>query len=103
MQFQILILSTLAVFATASPASDPNRKTGTLRPRPLPLGNLCPSVDSPLCCQTDVDGLIDLTCESPSEDPHSLKELEAICAKTGLTAQCCTLPLLGDALLCTAV
>ncbi|KAK4495885.1 hypothetical protein PRZ48_013153 [Zasmidium cellare] len=64
--------------------------------------SLCPALDTPLCCQLDVDGVLDATCESPSGDPSSKSDFEADCASTGKTAECCTLPLDGDALLCTA-
>ncbi|OTA84411.1 hypothetical protein M434DRAFT_83365, partial [Hypoxylon sp. CO27-5] len=57
----------------------------------------------PLCCQVDIDGLLDLTCASPGRDLTSIEDFTAACAADGLTAECCALPILGDALLCTAV
>ncbi|KAF2716685.1 hypothetical protein K431DRAFT_316366 [Polychaeton citri CBS 116435] len=101
MQFtSYLALALTMVLATASPASSPSRKTAILRRQ---TADLCSGIDTPLCCQTDVDGVADLTCESPSDAPSTIADFETNCAATGLTAQCCTLPLAGDALLCTAV
>ena len=49
---QFLILS-LAALAAAAPS---------LKAR-APL-TVCPALDTPLCCQLDVDGVLDLTCEA---------------------------------------
>ena len=51
MQYSILTLAFAAVTATASPVLEKR-------------DSLCPALDSPLCCQLDVDGIIDATCES---------------------------------------
>ncbi|KAI8632141.1 fungal hydrophobin-domain-containing protein [Xylariaceae sp. FL1651] len=108
MKLTTALLVALTTTATSVQPARSSRRGSALPSLPLPLpgqglGNLCPGIDSPQCCQTDVDGIIDLTCESPAEEPQSIKQLSAICAEDGLTAQCCTLPLVGDALLCTAV
>ncbi|KAM0712343.1 hypothetical protein Q7P37_011438 [Cladosporium fusiforme] len=86
--------STLSLFAFTALAS-----AATLKRAPI---NLCPALDTPQCCQLDVDGVIDLTCESPESDLKTVKAFEESCASSGTTAQCCTLPVAGDALLCHA-
>ncbi|KAI1659978.1 fungal hydrophobin-domain-containing protein [Daldinia decipiens] len=67
------------------------------------LARICPLGNTPLCCQVDIDGILDLTCGSPARDLNSIEEFVGSCADNGLTAECCVLPLIGDALLCTAV
>ncbi|KAI0176053.1 fungal hydrophobin-domain-containing protein [Hypoxylon sp. FL1284] len=85
------------------PASSPASSSATPTAAPQGgLGNICPGT-TPLCCQLDVDGILDLTCGSPAQDLNSIEEFESVCASTGLTAECCTLSLLGDGLLCTSV
>lgn len=91
--------------------------------------DLCPALDTPQCCQADVDGVLALTCESrtfqrppevlrrkrrmngrkdskadfdrptASDDPETSEEFAASCASSGLTAQCCTLPVVCFCLL----
>ena len=51
MQFSILTIAFAAVMATASPVLEKRAA-------------LCPALDTPLCCQLDVDGIIDATCEA---------------------------------------
>jgi hypothetical protein len=51
MQLQILTTIALAAFAAASPALE--RRAA-----------LCPSGQNAVCCQTDVDGVADLTCST---------------------------------------
>ncbi|CAA9956508.1 Hydrophobin [Pyrenophora teres f. maculata] len=60
---------------------------------------LCGGLRTPLCCLTPVLGLIDLSCENAG-DFTDLEAFEAECAMTGATAQCCTLPVGGEALVC---
>ncbi|KAI1779581.1 fungal hydrophobin-domain-containing protein [Hypoxylon cercidicola] len=67
------------------------------------LSSICPGGATPLCCQLDVDGILDLTCGSPSQDLSSIQELHEVCAAGGLTAKCCTLSMFGSGLLCTTV
>ncbi|KAI5360517.1 putative cerato-ulmin hydrophobin family, Hydrophobin superfamily [Septoria linicola] len=88
MQFLILSLAAMAAAGTI-PAMLKER---------APL-TVCPALDTPLCCQLDVDGVLDLTCEAP-DDTSSVSAFEKSCADTGSAAKCCTLPLAGDALLC---
>ncbi|KAF1991219.1 hypothetical protein K402DRAFT_323470 [Aulographum hederae CBS 113979] len=96
------ILTTLVTFASAGalkvrqPATF-NGDIALLNKR----ASVCPALDTPLCCQLDVEGIIDTPCESP-DDTSSVSAFEASCAETGYTAECCTLPLAGDGLLCTA-
>ncbi|GAB7333087.1 hypothetical protein MBLNU13_g04762t1 [Cladosporium sp. NU13] len=52
------------------------------------------------CCSTDVAGVANLDCATPSKTPTSASDFGAICAKSGKTARCCVLPILGQALLC---
>ncbi|KAI3340901.1 hydrophobin-like protein [Ustulina deusta] len=64
--------------------------------------NLCPSFlySSPQCCATDVLGVADLNCISPSAVPFSVSNFRDICALGGNRARCCVLPVLGQAVLC---
>lgn len=58
MQYSILTLAFAAVMATASPVLEKRAA-------------LCPALDTPLCCQLDVDGIIDATCEAREYLPHT--------------------------------
>lgn len=60
MQFTIIF----AAIATLNMAAASPSQRAHLRA----LNNLCPGIDSPLCCETDVDGVVDLTCESRKWD-----------------------------------
>ncbi|KAI8964851.1 fungal hydrophobin-domain-containing protein [Daldinia sp. FL1419] len=90
-------------YPAASPSSDNNDSGSGNDGGSGGLSGVCPLGDTPLCCQVDVDGIIDLTCGSPGVDLNSLDQFRSTCAETGLTAECCLLPLAGDALLCTTV
>ena len=65
-------------------------------------GPLCPSLlySNAQCCATDVLGVADLDCSTPNSAARSAKDFAGICAQTGKTAACCTLPLLGQGTLC---
>lgn len=52
MQLQLLTLA-FAALAAAVPRTQLEQRAP-----------LCPSLDTPLCCQLDVDGVIDTSCES---------------------------------------
>ncbi|KAK4496201.1 hypothetical protein PRZ48_012181 [Zasmidium cellare] len=65
--------------------------------------DLCPALYTPQCCQADVLGLVGLTCDSPSLGLTSQQSFVNDCAKTGYTAQCCILPVAGQAVICTDV
>ncbi|KAK7941457.1 cerato-ulmin [Apiospora aurea] len=54
----------------------------------------------PQCCATDVGGVADLNCANVSELPKSAENFQEICAGSGQQAKCCTLPVLGQALVC---
>lgn len=56
MQFTILAF---AAMAAAIPAMIQERAPGSV----------CPALDTPLCCQADVDGVVDLTCEARKYPP----------------------------------
>ncbi|KAI1335337.1 hydrophobin [Xylariaceae sp. FL0016] len=56
--------------------------------------------DSAQCCATDVLGVADLDCASPSKVPTSASNFESICAAGGQRARCCVLPVLGQDVLC---
>ncbi|SMQ47727.1 unnamed protein product [Zymoseptoria tritici ST99CH_3D7] len=82
MQFIILAVAALAA---ATPAR--------LRER-API-NVCPALDSPECCQADVDGVLALTCSPPSDEVYTADGLKKDCAASELSAFCCTLPLVS--------
>ncbi|CZT23266.1 uncharacterized protein RCC_08977 [Ramularia collo-cygni] len=64
----------------------------------------CPGLlQTPQCCQTDILDLASLTCEPLRADVSSRDTFKAECAKTGATANCCLLPVLGQALVCQNV
>ncbi|KAH6663654.1 fungal hydrophobin-domain-containing protein [Halenospora varia] len=89
MQFSTVLITLFASLAAASPLQERQ-------------ASLCTSaIDTALCCELDVDGLLDVTCSPPSPRPASVEEFQATCAAAGKGAKCCTLPVLGEALLCT--
>ncbi|KAJ2986222.1 hypothetical protein NUW58_g5129 [Xylaria curta] len=55
---------------------------------------------APQCCATDVLGVADLNCHSPSQVPFNVNNFRDICANGGQRARCCIIPILGQALLC---
>ncbi|KZP14208.1 hypothetical protein FIBSPDRAFT_834310 [Athelia psychrophila] len=52
------------------------------------------------CCATDVLGVADLNCATPPTTPADVADFTSICAAIGQQAECCALPILGQALLC---
>ncbi|KAM4054342.1 fungal hydrophobin domain-containing protein [Hirsutella rhossiliensis] len=54
------------------------------------------------CCATDVLGLVDLDCQTPSKVPRGPSDFRDICADKGQRSRCCVLPVAGQAVLCTA-
>jgi len=56
--------------------------------------------DSAQCCATDVLGVADLDCASPSKVPGSAADFRQICAAIGQRARCCILPVIGQGVLC---
>ncbi|ETS03249.1 hydrophobin Hfbi with detergent, partial [Trichoderma reesei RUT C-30] len=67
--------------------------------------DLCPGIlyASPQCCDTSVLGLLDLSCEPPRSAPADVEAFNDICQEVGAKAQCCVLPVAGQALLCEDV
>ncbi|KAI0397691.1 hydrophobin-like protein [Xylariaceae sp. FL0594] len=90
---QTSILAIFGLVATAVVAS-PTYPPATV--------NVCPNglFSVPQCCATDVLGVADLNCHSPSSAPTSATSFKNICAKGGQRARCCVVPVLGQALLC---
>ncbi|KAI1351318.1 hydrophobin-like protein [Xylaria sp. FL0043] len=73
----------------------------------VPTGDNAPYVPCPdglysvpQCCATDVLGVADLNCHSPSAVPTSAATFRNICAASGQRARCCVIPVLGQAVLC---
>ncbi|KAI8630690.1 hydrophobin precursor [Xylariaceae sp. FL1651] len=91
MQFSTLFITVLATAVMASPA----KRNGS------PY-EACPDgVYSNLqCCATDVLGVADLDCASPSAVPSSAESFKAICAAGGNTARCCAIPVADQSVLC---
>ncbi|KAI1125612.1 hydrophobin-like protein [Nemania abortiva] len=83
------IIGFIAAAVTAAPTDGPYTACG---------GQGLYSV--PQCCATDVLGVADLNCHSPSSYPFSVSNFRDICANGGQRARCCVLPVLGQAVLC---
>ncbi|KYK57080.1 hydrophobin [Drechmeria coniospora] len=58
---------------------------------------------NPLCCSTDVLDVASLDCKVPSESFSGPRSFRRVCAKQGQKAQCCAVPVAGQALLCMDV
>jgi hypothetical protein len=109
MQFTTFAFAAFAALASAAAIE----KRSPLEQR-API-ELCPALDTPQCCQADVDSLLGLTCSSrkpwhlrkkspPKENPtdkippSATPDLDTVedfiddCAATGLSALCCTVP-----------
>ncbi|KAI0445699.1 fungal hydrophobin [Xylaria telfairii] len=93
MQFSTLFITLLASAVMASPAK---RNGGN----PTPYDACSGLYDSLQCCSTDVLGVADLDCQTPSAIPSSPSSFQAICAKGGQRARCCVLPILEQDVLC---
>ncbi|KAI1303494.1 hydrophobin-like protein [Xylaria venustula] len=91
MQFSLIALA--GVFAAAVSA---NPTYGG------PPYDACPDglYSVPQCCATDVLGVADLNCASPSAVPTSASNFKSICAAGGERARCCVVPVLGQSVLC---
>ncbi|QIW95654.1 hypothetical protein AMS68_001172 [Peltaster fructicola] len=65
--------------------------------------SVCPQ-GTPLCCQADVLGLLDLSCNRPTDNPNptNATQFQASCAAEGKTSTCCDLNLDTLALICNA-
>ncbi|KAI1362177.1 hydrophobin-like protein [Xylaria arbuscula] len=92
MQFSLIaITSVFAAVASANPTYGGSSY--------VPCPNGLYSV--PQCCATDVLGVADLNCGSPSAYPSSAASFKNICAKGGQRARCCVVPVLGQDVLCS--
>ncbi|KAJ6782984.1 hypothetical protein PWT90_10380 [Aphanocladium album] len=62
----------------------------------------CPAglYSNPQCCSAGVLGVAGLDCGNPSRTPTSGDDFKSICAASGKKAQCCVLPVAGQAVLC---
>ncbi|KAI1145314.1 fungal hydrophobin-domain-containing protein [Nemania diffusa] len=113
MQFSVFFAAILATAVAASPLDLPippkrsysSAPTSTRPAYPNPTSTPyegCPSglYSVPQCCATDILGLADLDCHSPSVIPRSASEFRFTCAAGGQRARCCVVPVAGQALLC---
>ncbi|KAI1175782.1 fungal hydrophobin [Nemania sp. FL0916] len=67
---------------------------------PTPYDACSGLYDSLQCCATDVLGVADLDCQTPSAVPRSASDFQAICAKGGQRARCCVIPVAEQDVLC---
>ncbi|KAH7068686.1 fungal hydrophobin-domain-containing protein [Paraphoma chrysanthemicola] len=95
MHYTIAIASLLSL---TSAAAVTKRYPATLVER---QSGVCGALATPSCCQLDVLGVADLNCANAGP-VSSTEEFKTLCAETGTSAQCCVLPLGGDALVCTS-
>ncbi|KAL7955599.1 fungal hydrophobin domain-containing protein [Trichoderma compactum] len=65
--------------------------------------DVCPSglYNVAQCCDTNLLGAVFLGCDSPAKEPHSTADFKDICSEDGKQAACCSIPVLGLAILCT--
>ncbi|KAI1802346.1 Cerato-ulmin hydrophobin family [Daldinia bambusicola] len=96
MQISTLFVAVLATAVAASPAKRgyPDGSSGA------PYDPCSGLYDSAQCCATDVLGVADLDCHSPSKVPKSADDFKSVCAGAGQRARCCVLPVLGQSVLC---
>ncbi|KAI1188160.1 hydrophobin-like protein [Nemania serpens] len=85
----IAIIGFIATAVSAVPTYDPPYVA-------CPVG----LYSNPQCCATDVLGVADLDCHSPSAAPFSVSNFRDICANGGDRARCCVIPILGQSVLC---
>ncbi|KAI1171863.1 fungal hydrophobin-domain-containing protein [Nemania sp. FL0916] len=113
MQFTVIVAALFAAAVSAGPLDmpvAPRGKTYSATPTTTkypsgPTGTPykpCPAglYSVPQCCATDILGLADLDCHSPSAVPSSPADFRYICAAGGQRARCCVVPVLGQAVLC---
>ncbi|KAJ4158425.1 uncharacterized protein LMH87_008951 [Akanthomyces muscarius] len=94
MQFSIVALFIGAAIAT------PVALSGELATRgDGPCGTLL--YGNPHCCSSDVLGLLDLSCSTPSS-ANDMADLKKSCGDEGLQARCCTINLAGLGVICKA-
>ncbi|KAI8166347.1 Cerato-ulmin [Colletotrichum sp. SAR 10_71] len=97
MQFTTALIAIFASVAVAAPTGDGHNGGGST---PAPYDPCSGLYDSAQCCATDVLGVADLDCASPTSVPSSANDFRKICAVGGQRARCCVLPVLGQAVLC---
>ncbi|KAI0910189.1 fungal hydrophobin [Ustulina deusta] len=97
MQLSTLFVTVLATAAMANPVK---RAVDTVDTYPTDYDACTGLFDVLQCCATDVLGLADLDCSSPSTVPTSAANFAANCAAGGQRARCCVIPILGQSLLC---
>ncbi|KAM0693016.1 hypothetical protein Q7P36_007573 [Cladosporium allicinum] len=88
-----------AAFAALTSAAAIEKRSPLEQRAPI---NLCPAIDTPQCCQLDVDGVAAVTCSAPESDLTTVADFVDSCAAEGLSALCCTVPVAGLGLLCAA-
>ncbi|KAF2405296.1 hypothetical protein EJ06DRAFT_20090 [Trichodelitschia bisporula] len=99
------MLFTIALFALplalAAPAADPSVEVPAALLYPRQAAVLCSgTTGNPQCCATDVLGLADLNCANPPTTPMNTTNFVNICSAIGQQAECCAIPILGQALIC---
>jgi hypothetical protein len=99
-----------AAFAALTSAAAIEKRSPLEQRAPI---NLCPAIDTPQCCQLDVDGVAAVTCSArkprdpgralsqnnPTDgnitaesDLTTVADFVDSCAAEGLSALCCTVP-----------
>lgn len=70
------------------------------RNNPVPTA-LCPAglYSNPQCCATDVLGVADLDCATPTSPAADSAAFAAVCAASGQRARCCVLPAVSSTML----
>jgi len=92
MRSSVIFLLGLAVNAIAAPGMVKDSRQV----------NVCSGAEgTALCCDVNVLGVADLDCAPPATTPKSVSDFVDICADIGKIDMCCTLPILGQGLLCT--
>ncbi|KIN00078.1 hypothetical protein OIDMADRAFT_19353 [Oidiodendron maius Zn] len=54
-----------------------------------PRSGICSVAGIPLCCTTDVFGIVDLDCSSPPSIPANATDFSLICQTIGRIDRCC--------------
>ncbi|TGO18388.1 hypothetical protein BTUL_0010g00580 [Botrytis tulipae] len=103
------LIAILSAIAVASPIEP--RQNGTSQPE---RERLCTSaIDTAMCCQATIAGVIDQTCTThdfcvqaltkfkASITPRTKPEFRAYCAAQGQDSSCCKTPLVGNGIICT--
>ncbi|KAI0880093.1 hydrophobin precursor [Annulohypoxylon maeteangense] len=93
MQFTTFIVSFMASAVLATPSYGPDGTYFACNPG---------LYSNAQCCATDVLGVADLDCATPSSELINPSQFKAVCASAGQRARCCVLPVAGQAVLCEA-